>query len=98
LCATSKNDDQPSCSPDGKWFFYVDLIQNAYMKVPLSGGNSEPWLNAKAEAYGGFDVARDGKTAVLSTSDFKARTPAISLFSLEDGAIVEALRLRSGVA
>jgi len=86
---TSKNDDQPTCSPDGKWVFYMDLIQSAYMKVPLNGGNPEPWLNAKAEAYGGFDVARDGKTAVLSTYDFKARKPAIFLFSLETGQLLK---------
>jgi serine/threonine protein kinase/Tol biopolymer transport system component len=87
---TGKNDDQAACSSDGKWVFYMDLIQNAFMKVPLSGGKPEPWLNAKVEAYGGFDLAPDGKTAVLSTYDFKAQKPTIFLFSLETGQLVRA--------
>jgi Tol biopolymer transport system component len=85
---TGKNDNHPACSPDGKWVFYMDLVRSAYMKVPLGGGTPEPWLNPKAEEYGGFDVARDGKTAVLSTYDFKARKPTIFLFSLETGQFV----------
>jgi Tol biopolymer transport system component len=68
----------------------MDLSQAAYMKVPLSGGKPELWLNEKAESYGGFDLARDGKTAVLSSYDFKAQRPTISLFSLEMGHVLRA--------
>jgi eukaryotic-like serine/threonine-protein kinase len=87
---TGKNDDHPACSPDGKWVFYMDLVQSAYMKVPLGGGNAQPWLSPKVEEYGGFEVAPDGKTAVLSTYDFKAQKPIIFLFSLETGQLVRA--------
>jgi serine/threonine protein kinase/Tol biopolymer transport system component len=88
--STGKNDSYPACSPDGKWVFYMDLLQARYMKAPVGGGNAEPWLKTQAEEYGGFDVAPDGKAAVLSTYDFKAQKPTIVLFSLETGQMVRA--------
>jgi Tol biopolymer transport system component len=82
---TGKFDDLGACSPDGKWVFYVDESQTAYMKVPLSGGKPELWLKAMAESHGGFDVTRDGKMAVLGSYDFTVRKPTIFLYSLETG-------------
>ena len=46
-----------------------------------------------AEGRAGFDVTRDGKTAVLGTYDFKLRRPNIALFSLEHWATDKKLRL-----
>ena len=58
------------------------------MKVPLTGGKPEPWVSPAAEGRAGFDVTRDGKTAVLGTYDFKLRRPNIALFSLEPGQLI----------
>jgi serine/threonine protein kinase len=85
---TGKFDDLGACSPDGKWVFYFGGNDRAYMKVPLSGGKPEPWVSPTAEGRAGFDVTRDGKTAVLGTYDFKLRRPNIALFSLESGQLI----------
>ena len=86
---TGKFEDRAACSPDGKWVFFVDATHFAYMKIPLSGGKPEPWLNASAESRASFDVTRDGKMAVLGSYDFKARKPTIFLFSLETGQMIK---------
>jgi serine/threonine protein kinase len=86
---TGNFEDRAACSPDGKWVFYVDATHFAYMKVPLSGGKPEPWLNASAESRASFDVTRDGKMAVLGSYDFKVRKPTIFLFSLETGQMIK---------
>ena len=85
---TGKFEDQGVCSPDGKWVFYIGGSDRTYMKVPLSGGKPEPWVSPAAEGRAGFDVTRDGKTAVLGTYDFKLRRPNIALFSLEPGQLI----------
>jgi eukaryotic-like serine/threonine-protein kinase len=82
---TGKADDEPACSADGKWVFYMDLSNIAYMKVPASGGKPELWLKNSGEVEGGFDLAGDGKTAVLGSYDFKAQKPTIILSSLATG-------------
>ncbi|MGC1435217.1 MAG: protein kinase [Terriglobales bacterium] len=85
---TGKFDDLGACSPDGKWVFYFGGRDRTYMKVPLTGGKPEPWVSPAAEGRAGFDVTRDGKTAVLGTYDFKLRRPNIALFSLEPGQLI----------
>jgi eukaryotic-like serine/threonine-protein kinase len=79
-----KRDLLPTCSPDGKALFYVDSTTAAYMKVPIEGGNAER-ISTDYAAAEGYDVARDGKTAVLGTYDFKSQKPNILLVSLESG-------------
>ena len=86
---TGRYDDAGACSPDGKWVFYISGTDRTYMKVPLSGGKPEPWVSPTAEGRAGFDVTRDGKTAVLGTYDFKVRKPNIALFSLESGQLIK---------
>jgi Tol biopolymer transport system component len=85
---TGKYDDQATCSPDGKWVLYTDVVHATFMKVPISGGTPELWLKATAESHASFDVTRDGKLAVLGSYDFDARKPTILLFSLETGQMV----------
>jgi eukaryotic-like serine/threonine-protein kinase len=83
-----KRDMFPMCSPDGKTVFYVDMTVPAYMKVSVDGGPPERVAKGSAEFNGGFDIARDGKTAVLSIYDFKAQRPTISLVSLDSGQVL----------
>ena len=54
----------------------------ADMKVSIEGGQPERVTKDFAEFNAGFDVARDGKTLVLGTYDFKAQRPTIPRFLL----------------
>ena len=80
-----KRDLFPMCSPDGKTLFYMDTAAFAYMKVPIDGGKAERISSEYAAFAEGYDIARDGKMAVLGTYDFKTQKPNISLVSLESG-------------
>jgi serine/threonine protein kinase len=83
-----KRDMFPMCSPDSKTVFYTDMTVPAYMKVSIDGGQTERVAKDFAEFNAGFDVARDGKTVVLGTYDFKAQRPTISLVSLDSGQVL----------
>jgi serine/threonine protein kinase len=83
-----KRDMFPMCSPDGKTVFYMDMTVPAYMKVSIDGGQPERVTKDFAEFNAGFDVARDGKTVVLGTYDFRAQRPNISLVSLDSGQVL----------
>ncbi len=78
----------PMCSPDSKAVFYIDMTVPAYMKVSIDGGQPERVTKDFAEFNAGFDVARNGKTIVLGTYDFKAQRPTISLVSLDSGQVL----------
>lgn len=82
------NDQFPMCSPDGKTVFFVNMTTNAYMKVPIDGGEANRLSPVFAEINGAYDIARDGKTAALGTYDFKAQRPNISLVSVESGTVL----------
>ena len=86
-----RGDLNPRCSPDGKTVFYVDNTTSAYMKVPVDGGKPERFSKEYAETTSGYDIARDGKTMVLGTYDFKAQRPNISLVSLASGELLRTL-------
>jgi len=86
-----RRDLYPQCSPDGKTVFYIDSTTSAYMKVPVDGGNPERFSKEYAEVNSGYDIASNGKTAVLGTYDFKAQRPNISLVSLASGELLRTL-------
>jgi len=86
-----RRDFNPVCSPDGKTVFYLDLAKNFFMKVPLGGGQPERVGNEIADTAGTFDIARDGKTAVLGTYDFKAQKPNIAIVSLDSGQLLQTM-------
>ena len=83
-----KRDVFPMCSPDAKTVFYMDMTVPAYMKVSIDGGQPERVTKDFAAFNAGFDVARDGKTVVLGTYDFKAQRPTLSLVSLDSGQVL----------
>ena len=63
----------------------LDTVASVYMKVPIEGGKAERFSSVFAANAEGYDISRDGKTAVLGTYDFKAQKPNISLVSLDSG-------------
>jgi Tol biopolymer transport system component len=88
---SGKNDQFPMCSPDGKTVFFVNMATNAYMKVPINGGEAQRLSPVFSETNGSYDIARDGKTAALGTYDFKAQRPNVSLVSVESGTVLRTL-------
>jgi eukaryotic-like serine/threonine-protein kinase len=90
-----KNDRYPVCSPDSKMVYYVEDSANRYMKVPIDGGKPEPISNVVGERRGGIDIARDGKTMVIGTYDFKLQRPAIAVVSAESGQVLQTLQYDS---
>jgi serine/threonine protein kinase/Tol biopolymer transport system component len=53
------NDQHPTCSPDGKWIYYVSIPENLALKrVSISGGTPE---TVNSEPSAGYDLSRDGK-------------------------------------
>lgn len=87
-----EDDDQPACSPDGKWVLYVDGTTRSLMKVPLDGGQSQRIGGVVVAISGGIDFSRDGKTLLVGTYDFKARKPDISLVDFETGQVLQVLQ------
>jgi serine/threonine protein kinase len=56
------NDEAPTCSKDGKWVYYVDNVDNRYVKrIPAEGGPPETVVKT---AVGSFGLSPDGKEIV----------------------------------
>jgi eukaryotic-like serine/threonine-protein kinase len=90
-----KRDMFPTCSPDGKTVFYLDLSAFGLMKMPLAGGKAERLSSGFAEMQSGYDVAPDGKTVALGTYDFKAQKPNISVVEADSGKTLRTLEYDS---
>ena len=56
---SGSNDQHPTCSPDGKWVYYVSIPENLALKrVSIDGGTPE---TVSSEPSSGYDLSRDGK-------------------------------------
>jgi serine/threonine protein kinase/Tol biopolymer transport system component len=66
---TGLNDANPTCSTDGKWVYYVDVADNAYIKrVSVDGGSAEMVVKSPV---GAFSLSPDGaKLLTLEVRDF----------------------------
>ena len=57
-----RNEQQPTCAKDGNWVFYVDNLDNRYVKrIPVEGGSPETVVRY---AVGAFGLSPDGKEIV----------------------------------
>jgi Tol biopolymer transport system component len=55
---TGLNEQEPTCSADGKWVYYVDNVDNRYVKrVPIDGGSPETVVKF---SVGIFALSPDG--------------------------------------
>jgi eukaryotic-like serine/threonine-protein kinase len=63
-----KDGEDPICSPDGNWVYYVDATQVQPMQIPIDGGQSEPIPGSTvpngAFAYGNIGISPDGRLLV----------------------------------
>jgi serine/threonine protein kinase/Tol biopolymer transport system component len=59
---TGRNDREPACAKDGNWVYYVDNVDNRYVKrVPVEGGSPETVVKYAVGSYG---LSPDGKEIV----------------------------------
>jgi len=79
--SSGRYDTSPTCSPDGKWAYYLDSLRTL-MRVPLEGGQAEVVPGSKVpnsyQLLGGVDFSPDGRHLVLiaDTHDGSAPTHA----------------------
>lgn len=61
-----KFDNDPSCSPDGRWVYYIQRADRPKLaKVSIDGGSAEPVTDLAMS--GGFDLSQDGKYVAFAT-------------------------------
>jgi eukaryotic-like serine/threonine-protein kinase len=54
-----RNEQYPTCSPDGKWVYYISIPENLALKrVSIDGGSPE---TVNSEPSAGYSLSRDGK-------------------------------------
>jgi serine/threonine protein kinase len=91
---TGHNDSSPSCSPDGKWVYFINNNPDQIRRVPIDGGTVEdaPGTTIPNSIYGGFaaHISPDGsKVAFVLTEATAAQSSAggsdekIALVSLD---------------
>jgi Tol biopolymer transport system component len=76
------NDQHPTCSPDGKWVYYVSIPENLALKrVSIDGGTPE---TVNSEPSSGYDLSRDGKfVAQLDVREMDHKL-VLNMFSIAD--------------
>jgi len=67
-----KYDEYPTCSPDQKWVYYLDLVGQRILRVPLDGlGKAEALFDVPPnhDFAGGLTIFLDGKTLAAPVND-----------------------------
>ncbi len=79
---SGSNDQHPTCSPDGKWVYYVSIPENLALKrVSIDGGTPE---TVNSEPSSGYDLSRDGKfVAQLDVRELDHKL-VLNIFSIAD--------------
>jgi eukaryotic-like serine/threonine-protein kinase len=74
-----KDDDNPVCSPDGKWAYFTDRAAFRLMRVPLESGTAEPVPGSGLPnpIFGTFTVSRDGRRIAFVPSLTNPETQAV---------------------
>jgi len=74
-----KDDDNPQCSPDGKWVYFTDHAAFRLMRVPLETGTPEPVPGSALPnpIFGAFAVSRDGRSIAFLPSLTNPSTQAV---------------------
>jgi eukaryotic-like serine/threonine-protein kinase len=79
-----------SCSPDGRWLYYIDWITRGVYRMPLAGGNPEliPGSAIANSVVHAMALSPDGRTLALFFDGFSPETRIysnkIALVDLQD--------------
>ncbi len=93
-----KMDNDPVCSPDGKWVYYLERFGQRIMRVPLDGsGKAEPLFEVPPNYFlsGGLTISPDGKT--LATTVEKAPGGVVGLALFDPGSSSPPRILEAGI-
>ena len=77
-----RNEQDPQCSPDGKWVYYVATQENAALKrIPVEGGTPETMID---EPSAGYNLSPDGQ--LVATLDIREldHKLVLNVFSIAD--------------
>jgi serine/threonine protein kinase/Tol biopolymer transport system component len=79
---SGKNEQHPTCSPDGKWVYYVSIPENLALKrVSIDGGTPE---TVNSEPSSDYDLSRDGNfVAQLDVRELDHKL-VLNIFSIAD--------------
>jgi Tol biopolymer transport system component len=77
-----KNEQHPTCSPDGKWVYFVSIPENLALKrVSIDGGTTEM---VNSEPSSDYDLSRDGNfVAQLDVRELDHKL-VLNIFSIAD--------------
>jgi hypothetical protein len=90
----------PSCSPDGKFVFYVDLtLPQRIFRVPIEGGTPVEIAKIPGDGpAGNVEVANNGKLLAFIWDQYKpAPTMYLSVISSTKGSLVKTFSAPAGV-
>jgi serine/threonine protein kinase/Tol biopolymer transport system component len=79
---SGRNDQGAQCSPDGKWVYYIALMENQALKrVPIEGGTPETVID---DPSSGYSLSPDGKlVANLDIRELDHKL-VLNVFSIAD--------------
>jgi eukaryotic-like serine/threonine-protein kinase len=77
-----RNEQYPTCSPDGKWVYYISIPENLALKrVSIDGGTAEM---VNSEPSSDYDLSRDGNfVAQLDVRELDHKL-VLNIFSIAD--------------
>ncbi|MGA9507502.1 MAG: protein kinase [Candidatus Sulfotelmatobacter sp.] len=97
---TGKRDDDPLCSPDSRWVYYIqEGDEGKLSRVSIDGGIPQP-VSALPISDSGFDLSPDGKLAAFATLDHSSgHKDKLVLVDTESGKVklLDFDRLRFGL-
>jgi hypothetical protein len=79
---SGRNERNPQCSPDGKWVYFVENLENQALKrVPIEGGTPETVISEPSD---GYVLSPDGKrTAQLDVRELDHKL-VLNVFDIAD--------------
>jgi eukaryotic-like serine/threonine-protein kinase len=79
---SGRNERNPQCSPDGKWVYFVESLENQALKrIPIEGGTPETVISEPSD---GYVLSPDGKmTAQLDVRELDHKL-VLNVFEVAD--------------
>ncbi len=77
-----RNENHPQCSKDGKWIYFVSVLENQSLKrIPVEGGTPQTVIDDPSDGYA---LSPDGKSiAILDVRELDHRL-VLKVYSIEE--------------